>query len=635
MNDVLKVTLSLSLSGSLLILIFFAGRYFLKDKLSRQWQYYIWLIVIARLLLPFAPETNVTGSFLRMLENAAVPISVQAETDGSADLPEDSALDDPAPGSEQTGETGYGTQPALPSDSRPFWDIILLLKNNLWLVWLVTALILLIRKVTVYQSFVRYVKAGLTPVSDVALLNRLAVIGKQAGVNRPVELCVNPLISSPLLIGFFRPCIVLPDQNLSDRDFLYTALHELTHFKRFDLFYKWLVQVTVCLHWYNPLVFLMGREINRACEFSCDEAVVSGLESNSLQDYGKTLLNAMTAAGKLTGTTASVTLSGNKKLLKERLDAIMKFKRKSKKAAGAAVLLSCVLFCGAVYAGAYTADRDRGNNRNSAGPDKRITADASDGFSDKNNSQKSEDAERTEKEENYRGESRTESLKRSFEKYKSFGVVYDEQEDAVFFRDERVKLFVDFSQDKEEEMNYSFDLCYQDSNTDSTLCLEAVEDSDGSIVEIRLLEDEIVRELIGGREAALSGEPVFPNTNKYGNDWHYVCMDATQIVERYEITAKDITKENADETVHSWIRKCDSKKGVYTLKQQTAAGYTTYIYYNGGGRYPWNLSIDGDTVIINLYSDSSLMTDDGYYLMYFSSPEEYHDIALYLDGSEL
>lgn len=58
MNDVLKTFLSLSLSGSLVILILFLCRLFWKDKVSRQWQYYIWLIVIARLLLPFAPENS-------------------------------------------------------------------------------------------------------------------------------------------------------------------------------------------------------------------------------------------------------------------------------------------------------------------------------------------------------------------------------------------------------------------------------------------------------------------------------------------------------------------------------------------------------------------------------------------------
>lgn len=120
---------------------------------------------------------------------------------------------------------------------------------------------LLIRKIAVYQSFVSYVKAGRILVSDIKLLDRLTVLAGPAGIKKPVELCVNPLISSPLLIGFFRPCIVLPGADISENDFRYTVLHELTHFRRRDMFYKWLVQITVCLHWFNPLVSIMSREI--------------------------------------------------------------------------------------------------------------------------------------------------------------------------------------------------------------------------------------------------------------------------------------------------------------------------------------------------------------------------------------
>lgn len=108
----------------------------------------------------------------------------------------------------------------------------------------------------------------------------------------------NPLISSPLLIGFFHPCIVLPSVAISEKDFQCTVLHELTHYKRWDMLYKWLVQVTVCLHWFNPLVYLMSGEITKACEFSCDEAVLSKMGCDKAQDYGETLLNAMATVGK-------------------------------------------------------------------------------------------------------------------------------------------------------------------------------------------------------------------------------------------------------------------------------------------------------------------------------------------------
>ena len=350
MNAVLKIFLSMSVSGGLLILVLLLGKQLLKDKISRQWQYYIWLVVVLRLLLPFGPEANLLGKTYQAVDQAVTR---------AAPLPQP-ALG--APGGNPTPAVDLGQNSentSRPAENltaaHPLQDIWTLLINHVWLVWLAAALGLLIRKVTIYQGFLRYIHAGLTPVSDIGMLDRLSAAAERAGVRQPVELCVNPLISSPLLIGFFHPCIVLPGAEFGEKDFQYIVLHELTHYKRRDMFYKWLVQVTACLHWFNPLVHLMSREITKACEFSCDEAVLAKMGYDYAQDYGKTLLDAMAAVGKYKENLGSVTLSENKQLLKERLEAIMRFRKKStavRLLTGALTL--CVMF-GAAFVGVYPA----------------------------------------------------------------------------------------------------------------------------------------------------------------------------------------------------------------------------------------------------------------------------------------
>ncbi len=214
---------------------------------------------------------------------------------------------------------------------------------------------MVIRKVTIYQSFIRYIKAGLAPVADMRILDQLSIVAEQAGVKKPVELCVNPLVSSPMLIGFFHPCIVLPGVDISEKDFRHIVLHELTHYKRGDMFYKWLVQITVCLHWFNPFVYLMGREIAKACEFSCDEAVLAKIGYDNARGYGETLLGAMAAIRGYKENLGVAGLSENKQLLKERLGAIMDFKRKSKAIRFLTVLLTLGVVSGASFIGVYAA----------------------------------------------------------------------------------------------------------------------------------------------------------------------------------------------------------------------------------------------------------------------------------------
>ena len=350
MNAVLKIFLSMSFSGSLLILALLLGKQILKNKISRQWQYYIWLVVVLRLLLPFGPEVSLLGKTYQAADQAITQAAPLPSQQPAINTPGNALA--PAVDLDKNNETVNSPAENL-TTAHPLQEIWGLLANHIWLVWLVVAMGLLIRKVTIYQGFMRYIHAGLTPVSDIERLDELSIVAEQSGIKKPIELCVNPLVSSPLLIGFFRPCIVLPSADIPEKDFRYIILHELTHYKRRDMFYKWLVQVTVCLHWFNPLVYLMSREVTKACEFSCDEAVVAKMGCDHAQDYGKTLLDAMAAVGKYKENLGAVTLSENKELLKERLGAIMKFKKKSKAIQLLTGMLTLCIVFSAAFVGIY------------------------------------------------------------------------------------------------------------------------------------------------------------------------------------------------------------------------------------------------------------------------------------------
>ena len=351
MNAVLKIFLSMSVSGGLLILALLFGKRFLKDRISRQWQYYIWLVVILRLLLPFGPEVNLLGKTYQAVDQAITQVASLSSQQPALNTSGDNLA--PAVGLELDNANTNSPVEELVT-AHPLKDITSLMINHIWLIWLMVALGMLIRKVTIYQGFIRYINAGLAPVSDIEILDRLSIVAERMGIKKPIELCANPLISSPLLIGFFHPCIVLPSVDISEKDFQYIVLHELTHYKRWDMFYKWLVQITVCLHWFNPFVHLMSREITKACEFSCDEAVLAKMGYGNAQEYGKTLLDAMAAVGKYKESLGAVTLSENKQLLKERLGAIMNLKKRSKVIQLMTGMLTLCIIFSATFVGIYS-----------------------------------------------------------------------------------------------------------------------------------------------------------------------------------------------------------------------------------------------------------------------------------------
>lgn len=341
MNEVFKTAVSLSVSGTLLMALLFLIRMASKKWTSKRWRYYIWLLVIARLLLPFSPQTSIVGNAFEQTAAYAQQMKWQTQED----KPPLFVIPEPAQEESQAAQMDSTTSVALQNAFES-------LMQNLWAVWLIVALVLLVRKITVYQSFAAYVRAGSTQIAELALLEQLGKLAEKEKIRPPVELLVNPLISSPLLIGFFRPCIVLPTTQMASSDFSSILLHELIHYKRKDLFYKWLTQITLCLHWFNPFVHLMNHSISRDCELACDEAVLHTLADTERRSYGDALLNAVGAGGYRSGS-VSVALGESTKLLKERLEAIMQYRKNSKCFIFLSILLTVFLFCGCAYSGAY------------------------------------------------------------------------------------------------------------------------------------------------------------------------------------------------------------------------------------------------------------------------------------------
>lgn len=359
MNILFQIILSMSVSGALLIAGVLLINRFLRRKCSRRWQYYIWLLVIARLLLPFGPKASLMGNASGAVHHAVVKsgtfsgLEKQEKETGMAIAP---AQEEPAAVDAMGGESAAISSLQGRESDDLMQNGTIPAKRHIGLIWFIIALGILMRKIIMYRSFIKHVMAGAEPVSDFSFEKGLSEAQRRTGVGKTVGLYVNPQVSSPMLIGFWKPCIVLPGTDISGNDFRYTVTHELMHHKRRDILYKWLVQFAVCLHWFNPLVYVMSHEISKACELSCDEAVLEILGYEHAADYGKTLLDAMAAAGGYKEPLTAVSLSANKRILRERLSAIMNDSKKSWKTRMITAGLTAGMVLGAFFVGIYPVD---------------------------------------------------------------------------------------------------------------------------------------------------------------------------------------------------------------------------------------------------------------------------------------
>lgn len=341
MNEFVKTLLSMSLSGTLLMFLILGSKLLFKNKFSRRWQYYIWIIVVLRFLLPFTLNTTIVGSLFEKFHTEAIT----SEIPRGQNTPLPSNVNNSGTESVQTNKDITAVAMNKPFNIYTF----------LFFIWLTVTLIQLVRKITIYQSFIQYIKAGNTEVSDIKVLNLLSDCEETLNIKTTVELYHNPLIASPILIGFFFPRIVLPVGELEDKELSYIFMHELTHYKQKDIFYKWLIQIVVCTHWFNPFVYLLEKEVNKSCELSCDEKVISILGDKARREYGDTLISFVKMNQLYKNSLASLTLTEGAEQLKERLGAIMNFKKKSKAVVTITFIFSIMICVCFFVTGAYAA----------------------------------------------------------------------------------------------------------------------------------------------------------------------------------------------------------------------------------------------------------------------------------------
>lgn len=372
MNEVLAVILSMSLSGGIVIIMLYLVLLLFRKRLCRQWQYYIWLIAIIRLLLPFAPQQNLMNELFQSAEpptsdmESFSPGRLQNEQPPKKDFeinvtPSDNTEDEkdtiqsPKANYDITGETADRIpNNELTGKSYVLSDII---RHYLWLIWLLPAMVLFAKKIIAYAKNLQCICMGSKEVQDSVLLEEFDKLMEKNHVKGRMRLSVNGMIMSPVMIGLFNPCIILPTTEMTVLEFRHTISHELVHYKRRDILYKWLTQLAVCIHWFNPLLYMMNRSINKACELSCDEAVIWNLDKQERYAYGDTLLRAAGRTVECKPPILPVAFNDNKKNLKERLGAIMNFKKISKTTYITMFLLTILLFIFSSYAGVYAATK--------------------------------------------------------------------------------------------------------------------------------------------------------------------------------------------------------------------------------------------------------------------------------------
>ncbi len=306
----LETLLRCSVYMSIISLIYIIAMSLLSKRYSAKWLYCTWLVILIGWAIPFRPHFDmnlipfkmpkIQGDIQEKYIRVTEPIKVIAN--------------------------GISRNSFI-----SIWFVIAI-------IWVIGMIGIIAYNICKHWYFLKIVNRWSEEITRQGILSVLDNLRIEMKIKPYVKLKTCPVIASPMIIGFFRPIILLPSTEIAIDDLTFILRHELIHVKRNDLWYKMLVLLVTAVHWFNPVVYIIGKAIAVQCEISCDELLVQKTSLEHRMKYSETLIEAARNGTKFqTGLSTGFYTGG--KVIKTRIFHIMDT---TKKKTGTAIV--CVIF---------------------------------------------------------------------------------------------------------------------------------------------------------------------------------------------------------------------------------------------------------------------------------------------------
>ncbi|WP_087066168.1 M56 family metallopeptidase [Intestinibacillus massiliensis] len=223
-------------------------------------------------------------------------------------------------------------------------------------IWLCGALLALCLQVFAYIRFQNCIRQNARGVYRTELAEVFEREKERKKIARRVALLVLPGAECPMLVGFVRAKLLVPDENMTLQDAEYIFRHELTHYNHRDLWLKAVLLLARCMHWFNPAAYLMLRAASEDIELACDHAVSVDMSLAEKKRYGETILRSVSNQVSRRPAAMISRFSGDKESLMKRLQNL--FDGRAKKRGGAFLL--AVMMVLAVVGGSFAIRQDAG-----------------------------------------------------------------------------------------------------------------------------------------------------------------------------------------------------------------------------------------------------------------------------------
>ncbi|MFZ1697349.1 MAG: M56 family metallopeptidase [Blautia wexlerae] len=306
----------MSFLGTVIILLIVVLRAVLINRLPKKTFLILWWIALIRLLVPFSIKS--VTSIYSLLQSIYSDINPVRTAQTTTFLPIHGNMP----------EIANGLSEAMVQRTESI--------SILSVIWLAGLLLCFGFFAVSYIKCYREFRFSLPVENDI-----LEAWKEKHPLKRSLSIRQTETIAAPLSYGVIRPVILMP-KNTEWKNIYqlrYVLEHEYVHIRRLDMLTKLIMIAAVCIHWFNPLVWVMYILFNRDLELSCDETVVRRFGMDIKSVYATALISMEEKKSGLT----PLCNSFSKNAIEERIRAIMKIKKTSKFAVMiSAVLVICV-----------------------------------------------------------------------------------------------------------------------------------------------------------------------------------------------------------------------------------------------------------------------------------------------------
>lgn len=333
MQDFLIALLICSITMSVLALLYIAASPFLTKHYSAKGGYYVWLIIVLGFIIPFRPQWSNAFINVEIPMNASSAVLIMSEEESQIAPPVQALppLDDIALYNTATlynATSVYNT--AMLYDTAMFYNTATLYNTAsiiAWwqigfAIWAAGVIIFLAFHAIKHYRFCKTMRRWSKNITDERILLLLEDIKSEMGITRSIQVHLCTFAGSPMMVGLFKPQILLPTLEMTQDETRFILKHELVHYKRKDLLYKYLVMAATALHWFNPIIYMIAKAINVLCETSCDAEVLQNADESTRQSYGETIIGIVQYHSRLK-TAYSTNFYGGKNIMKTRISSIM------------------------------------------------------------------------------------------------------------------------------------------------------------------------------------------------------------------------------------------------------------------------------------------------------------------------